>query len=354
MSIFGFAQADSGIGFRFPVFRFEMNSPRHWHLSGVGSDAGLARGNAIVGMKISKPKVEVPFPPAGYVKSHKVQTGQNFKSVATENNIADVKKLVYFNFPGATYEEINYYLNKKVGCTQSADGKNFRFDTYDYPGNIYIPPPDFVPPPPPPAEPAPGVELESLTSGVRWTLYSTGLFWINFYFGGTWIDTPGYFALAGLIGAGRLKIRHTPERFTGPNGGGSGEYDSKNDTLHFKWSSVQSPENAGLVIHESTHALCDKYRSFMSKASAEAAAYVAQAIYLRLRSGNSGERLRSGHPAKDMVYQIAFELADKVIGGGSITPSEEVNLKCAVLNHPLYKVKIGDPVEPLTEFDGIA
>jgi hypothetical protein len=48
--------------------------------------------------------------------------------------------LCYLNFKTRNPAEINWYLNKKVGCTiTTKDGKNYRFSTGDSPGVVYLP-----------------------------------------------------------------------------------------------------------------------------------------------------------------------------------------------------------------------
>ncbi|MEO8027815.1 MAG: hypothetical protein ABI823_15130 [Bryobacteraceae bacterium] len=92
-----------------------------------------------------KPLQLVTFPPEGGDR-YKVRTGDSWDSVAHANDL-DTWALIEFNFPVVKNEAdfqtkcrmVNWLLHHQVGCTKSADGKNYRFDSGDSPGYIYIP-----------------------------------------------------------------------------------------------------------------------------------------------------------------------------------------------------------------------
>ena len=85
------------------------------------------------------------FPPSGG-KRYKVKTGDNWISVAAHASIR-TWELIEFNFPAVRdtkdiqkkCREVNWSLRTHVGCAKSADGDNYRFDSADKPGYIYIP-----------------------------------------------------------------------------------------------------------------------------------------------------------------------------------------------------------------------
>src|SRR5262245_53064934 len=92
-----------------------------------------------------KPKGVVSFPPEGGDR-YRVRTGDSWDSVAKANSLS-TWGLIEFNFPVVKAEPdfqrkcrmVNWLLHNYVGCTQSSDGKNYRFDGRDNPGIIYIP-----------------------------------------------------------------------------------------------------------------------------------------------------------------------------------------------------------------------
>jgi len=92
-----------------------------------------------------KPSSPISFPPQGGDRYH-VRTGDTWESIAKANRLS-TWALIEFNFPvvkgEANYQRkcrmVNWLLHHYVGCTQSSDGMNYRFDPRDSPGNIYIP-----------------------------------------------------------------------------------------------------------------------------------------------------------------------------------------------------------------------
>jgi hypothetical protein len=95
----------------------------------------------------SKPSQPVVFPPTGGTR-YRVSTGDSWDSIARANGL-DTWVLIEFNFPvvrnapdfQTKCRQVNWLLHDRVGCTRSADGMNYRFDSADTPGVIFIPPP---------------------------------------------------------------------------------------------------------------------------------------------------------------------------------------------------------------------
>ena len=91
------------------------------------------------------PNQPVQFPPQGGDR-YKVQTGDSWDSIAAANNLT-TWALIEFNFPvvrnapnfQAKCRMVNWLLREHVGCRHSSDGMNYRFDSSDSPGHIYIP-----------------------------------------------------------------------------------------------------------------------------------------------------------------------------------------------------------------------
>ena len=75
-------------------------------------------------------------PPGGM--AYRVKDNDNWGTVAAKLGI-DAKLLIHYNFNTNIPEEVNYYLEHNVGCTQvSPDGKNYSFRGAS-PGIIYHP-----------------------------------------------------------------------------------------------------------------------------------------------------------------------------------------------------------------------
>lgn len=87
-------------------------------------------------------KTPVPTLPATYVPpggmAYRVKDTDNWGSVASKLGI-DAKALIFYNYNTNVPEEVNYYLEKNVGCVNLApDGKNYSFRGAS-PGIIYHP-----------------------------------------------------------------------------------------------------------------------------------------------------------------------------------------------------------------------
>ncbi len=92
-----------------------------------------------------QPHGAITFPPTGGDR-YKVRTGDSWDSIAAANNLT-TWGLIEFNFPivrtapdfQTKCRMVNWLLRHYVGCSQSADGMNYRFDSTDAPGYIQIP-----------------------------------------------------------------------------------------------------------------------------------------------------------------------------------------------------------------------
>jgi hypothetical protein len=95
----------------------------------------------------SKPSRPVVFPPTDYGTPYRVKTGDTWESIARADFL-DTWWLIEFNFPVVKYapnfqtmcRQVNWLLRNHVGCKMTTDGMNYRFDSADTPGVIYIPP----------------------------------------------------------------------------------------------------------------------------------------------------------------------------------------------------------------------
>jgi hypothetical protein len=85
------------------------------------------------------------FPPASG-EEYKVRSGESWNSIAGRFGL-DVWKLIEFNFPvvneapsfDSKCRQVNWLMRTHVGCKKSSDGKNYSFDSSDWPGMIYVP-----------------------------------------------------------------------------------------------------------------------------------------------------------------------------------------------------------------------
>ena len=96
--------------------------------------------------------------PEGYIptggRKHKVSTGESLATIAKANGISE-DDLNQFTFGTKIPEEINWYLQHRVGCKkETSDHLNWMFTNDASPGIIYLPPlPPGAKPPVAPARP---------------------------------------------------------------------------------------------------------------------------------------------------------------------------------------------------------
>lgn len=163
----------------------------------------------------------------------------------------------------------------------------------------------------------------------------------SFSFGGSGFDAKTFPLLAGFIDRGKIKVDDS-----GSNG--MAEYDYKTNTiiLGFTWTLDYVKE--ALIAHECTHAVHDVANTKMSVAISESIAYIVQCQYLLVKRGD-GKRLTSSNKAKDLVFELAWNLAVKIQAGTAPSLSEKSALQTAVSQHPFYMANsAGD-----AGFDGV-
>jgi len=99
---------------------------------------------AILENKPNSP-LALQFPPNSK-RSVRVNTGDSWNSIAQSNGM-DVWSLIEYNFPvvrkarnfDTKCRQVNWMMRIHVGSKQSDDGKNYRFDSSDNPGRVYLP-----------------------------------------------------------------------------------------------------------------------------------------------------------------------------------------------------------------------
>ena len=121
-----------------------------------------------------------------------------------------------------------------------------------------------------------------------------------------------------------------------PNIGGKAEYDLKTNTIHLRLTKNSMTGN-GIIVHECVHAGFDMLdKSKMRVATSEAAAYIAQCVYVRAKCKDPNQRLMSKHKKGDKVFELAWEIAGGVLKEKNPTDKQVEALQAAVLQHPNY------------------
>ena len=172
---------------------------------------------------------------------------------------------------------------------------------------------------------------------------------INFHLGGLHVSGDGLGDVAGAIGRGDIKVAR--DSSLGPDA----EYDAKKNTLTIKAPDFENPEFRSLIVHESVHALIDMGKAKdVRSLTGEAAAYLAQAIYLwhkigdvRLRANTKQQLLSSDASKKELgrIYETClnlisrYKLAELTKGRTSVflPPSLYQHLLEAIKGHGVYQ-----------------
>jgi hypothetical protein len=148
----------------------------------------------------------------------------------------------------------------------------------------------------------------------------------KFTFEGYNFDASALSVMAYEIRDGRMGVAYSDKMGT------KAIYNSTENKLYVGFFSAESDSRKALIVHETTHALCDFQAKKMDVAKSESIAYIAQCLYARANSNSNDPdaRLYSEDEAKDKVFEIGWRIAGKIIDGGTI------DMRSAVSGHPYY------------------
>ena len=136
--------------------------------------------------------------------------------------------------------------------------------------------------------------------------------------------------------------------------GGGAIYDSGKNQLELADGHSTHMERKALIVHECTHAWCDlKLVKNMTVRTSEAAAYLAQCVYARVKTGQPERefpRLQSTNTLTDLVFELAWRLAGKIINNHHNPTLDEIRaLEEAISNSPHYRSN----ADTLCKWDGV-
>jgi len=125
-------------------------------------------------------------------------------------------------------------------------------------------------------------------------------------------------------------------------------YDSIDDAMLFNFVDPFSTTLQGLIIHEATHALCDRNSYSMDIGESESMAYIAQCQYgwLKMPAGKRlGGGAMDGIDPLDQVFAQGWTIAENLLNGlekgdAPLHPMYLHPMRKAVNVHPTYKDQI--------------
>ena len=124
--------------------------------------------------------------------------------------------------------------------------------------------------------------------------------------------------------------------------------------LRVRFTDAFSLALQSLIIHEATHAFCDKMKFNMDVGQSESMAYIAQCQFAQLRTIVGGNRLTEGDgdgTGDDAVFDVGWRLSGKLLAGTlrDLSPRDISDMRTAVNQHRYYKDKVDLPAV----FDGV-
>ncbi|MDS4057268.1 MAG: hypothetical protein RKP73_01675 [Candidatus Contendobacter sp.] len=186
------------------------------------------------------------------------------------------------------------------------------------------------------------VKLSPLAKQVCYILTGGDTAYCNFRFGTQMVSQAKFLDVAWYISVGAIQVVEMPS-----STGTAAEYypctahPDKKATLQVKAPLNQADHiTASNVIHEATHAMQDIQRLILAQEDAEAAAFVAQAVYFHYH--RFPEAPLTGDSPSDTIMKVAFDIASANVGGFIVDATDEERLRKVIIEHPHYRSNI-DP-----------
>jgi hypothetical protein len=142
---------------------------------------------------------------------------------------------------------------------------------------------------------------------------------------GCWVVPSMFRKVKRAIAAGDILVRCNPASSSG------GAYQYQRDLFEFRFSRAKSVNEKALVVHESVHAAQDIKGRPIKLTIAEAASYLAQMVYAR-----SILHSKPAFGPRDRVFEIAWDLAEKVLNNKPLSVADQYRLRNAVHANPTY------------------
>jgi hypothetical protein len=269
------------------------------------------------------------------LQAQNVTSVDNWNILQTRFHRCDVWDIIYYNFATYNPEEVNWYLQEWIGCTDATpDGQNYRFGARadGRPMTIYIPVADWVPPGPRQVE-ARQAALAVLAEPVTLNLH--------FKAGALELRAGDMLAVANAITDGRITVIHRPcLGWMAQYRGGVGF-----NQLLVPFASAPPAGMKALMVHEAVHAAMDVARIPQTMQQAEALAYIAQALYSRRNGGNLGAAVPQpafavaplNFVAWSGIFKKAGSIADDIDTGQPVSNLDLITLALSITIAPSYQ-----------------
>jgi hypothetical protein len=146
------------------------------------------------------------------------------------------------------------------------------------------------------------------------------------------VDSTTFQRVVSAIESGQVRVWGE-----GVSAGSGGEYDNTAENGGDLYSRPIRDRRTrkSVVIHEAVHASIDLTRSTIEEVDNEAAAFLAQFLYLRFTSYSISELL-SDNPREARLYESLWRAAGSIERGGSVSGPQMAQIRHRISVHPNY------------------
>ncbi|MBS8226137.1 hypothetical protein [Vannielia litorea] len=158
---------------------------------------------------------------------------------------------------------------------------------------------------------------------------------INFVLGGITVDGPNFEVVAMCIESGDITVDVQPGK------GDVAHYLSDSDVFEIGFATLPSVLHAGLLVHESVHAIADFQEVDIKVRVSEAAGYVAQALMFYYVKKSEADANPGVNPFADPILSAAWDASKPLRNktGGTLTTAQLSALDAAIIANPHYTGK---------------
>ncbi len=256
-----------------------------------------------------------PWPPSDFDKAQPVKFPDDWASLQRTFKRDEVWDIIYYNFHTYDTDEVNWYLQEYVGCREtSPDGRNYRFGRQ--PGNsrpvvVYIPKWDWMPP---------GPHQKEARQAVITVLREPSVANLHFQAGTMELRRGDLTLVADAIEHGKIRLLHRPSL------GHMAVYDPSRNRMAIPFDRLPPVGSRALIVHEAVHAVMDIRKVPQTMVEAESAAYIAQALYLKLHGLDMADSVVSpgffANPRNFIAWRLIFDRAAAIADTVATTVSD--------------------------------
>lgn len=160
----------------------------------------------------------------------------------------------------------------------------------------------------------------------------------SFYGRSVAVDHTTFLRVVSAIESGLIQVR---DEGISPSRGGEYDGDPVNGGIIYARPVRNRRANKSYIIHEAVHASIDLTRSPIEEVDNEAAAFLAQVLYLRFTSYPL-TRLLSRNPGEARLYEVLWRAAGAIERGGSVSETQMSQIRNRISEHPDYSVVLSE------------